>query len=160
MDLAHPLAVALGEIVVDGDNVHAVSGKTVEVGGQRCDQRLAFAGLHLGDAPLMQHDAADELNAVRTEPEHAVRCFTHGGKRLGQNVVKRFAVGKTPLELRRFRLKLGVAQRLILVLQRLDSVNDRVDALEFALRVGTEHFGEKSHNCKFLSWEHMNTNTV
>ena len=35
VDLAHPLGVALGEVVVDGDEVHALAGERVEVGGQR-----------------------------------------------------------------------------------------------------------------------------
>ncbi len=34
VDLAHPLAVTAGEIIVDGDDVHALAGQRVEVGGQ------------------------------------------------------------------------------------------------------------------------------
>ena len=57
VDLAHPLAVALGQVVVDGDDVHALAGQGVEVGGQGGHQGFAFTGLHFGDAPLMEHDA-------------------------------------------------------------------------------------------------------
>ena len=32
--LAHPLAVALGQVVVDGDDVHALAGQGVQVGGR------------------------------------------------------------------------------------------------------------------------------
>ena len=45
VDLAHPLRVAAGEVVVDGDDVHALAGERVEVGRQGRDERLAFAGL-------------------------------------------------------------------------------------------------------------------
>ncbi len=49
VDLAHPLGVALGEVVVDGDDVDAAAGEGVEVAGEGGDEGLAFAGLHLGD---------------------------------------------------------------------------------------------------------------
>ena len=49
VDLAHPLGVAAGEVVVDGDDVDALAGERVEIDGKRGDERLAFAGLHLGD---------------------------------------------------------------------------------------------------------------
>ena len=145
MDLAHPLAVALGEVVVDGDNVHAVSGKTVEVGGQRCDQRFAFAGLHLGDATLMQHDAADELNAVRTEPEHAVRRFTHGGKRLGQNVIQRLTLRQPRLEFLCFSAQGVVGERSVFVLQRHDGVYLPGELFDLALGARAEHLRKKTH---------------
>ena len=34
VELAHPLAVALGQIVVDGNDVHPFAGQGVQVGGQ------------------------------------------------------------------------------------------------------------------------------
>ncbi len=62
VDLAHPLGVALGEVVVDGDDVDAVAGERVEVAGKGGDEGLAFAGLHLGDLALVEDHAADELD--------------------------------------------------------------------------------------------------
>jgi hypothetical protein len=38
------------------------AGKRVQIDRQGGDERLAFAGLHLGDLALMQHHAADQLN--------------------------------------------------------------------------------------------------
>ncbi len=50
VDLAHPLAVALGQVVVDRDDVDAPARQRVEVGGEGGYQRFALTGLHLGDA--------------------------------------------------------------------------------------------------------------
>ena len=88
VDLAHPLTVAAGEVVVDGDDVHALAGERVEVGRQNGDEGLALAGLHLRDAALMQHDAADDLHAKRLHAEHAPRGLARRGKRLRQQVVE------------------------------------------------------------------------
>lgn len=52
VDLPHPLAIALGQVVIDGDDVHTLAGNGVEVTGKRRDERLAFAGLHLGNLTL------------------------------------------------------------------------------------------------------------
>ena len=149
--LAHPLAVALGKIVVHRDDVHAVSGERVEVSGESGDERFALAGLHLGDAPLMEHDAADELHAVGIKPEHAARGLAHGGKGLGQNVVERFTVGEPRLEFRRLGAQLLVRQGAVLVRHRLDLIDDRINALEFPLGVGAEELGDQSHIKNFLS---------
>ena len=62
VDLAHPLGVALGQVVVDGDDVDAVAGERVEVAGERGDEGFAFAGLHFGDLALVENHAADELH--------------------------------------------------------------------------------------------------
>ncbi len=100
--LAHPLAVAAGKIVVDSDYVYALTGQRVEIGGQDGHKGLALAGFHLGDASLMQDDAADKLHAEGLHPQHAPRRLAHGGKGLRQNVVQRLALGKAGFELTGF----------------------------------------------------------
>ena len=47
----------------------------------------------------MEHHAADELHAVGVQPQHAAGRLAHGGKRLRQDVVERFAALQTRLEL-------------------------------------------------------------
>ena len=71
VDPSHPLRVAAGQVVVHRDDVDALAGERVQVGGQGGDQRLAFAGLHLGDLAAVQDDAADQLHV---EVPHVQRC--------------------------------------------------------------------------------------
>jgi hypothetical protein len=73
VDGAHPLGVAAGQVVVDGDDVDAAAGQPVEGGGERRDEGLALAGLHLGDLALVQDDAAHHLDVEMAHP--SVRCI-------------------------------------------------------------------------------------
>ncbi len=49
IDSTHPLRVAKGQVVIDGDKVRALALQRVEVQRAGRHQRLAFAGLHLGN---------------------------------------------------------------------------------------------------------------
>ena len=93
VDLAHPLGVALGQIIVDGDDVDAVAGERVEIARQGGDQRLAFTGLHFGDLALVQNDAADQLDVEVAHVDDAPAGLAHDGKGLGQHVVERLLLG-------------------------------------------------------------------
>ena len=73
VDLPHPFGIALGEVVVHRHHVHAAPGERVQIDRQRRHQRLAFAGLHLRDAALVQDHAADELDVEMPLPERALR---------------------------------------------------------------------------------------
>ena len=136
--LAHPFAVAAGEIVVDGDDVHALSREGVEIGRQDGDEGLAFAGLHFGDAPLVEHDAADELDMEGLHAQHAPRGLAHSGEGLGQEVVGRLAVRETFLEFARHGLELVVAHRGEARLELFDRVGDRIYFLQFPVGIASE----------------------
>ena len=94
VDPAHPLRVAARQVVVDGDDVDALAVERVEVGGQGRDERLAFAGLHLGDLAAVQHDAADELHVEVPHVQHAAAGLADDGEGFGQQIVERLAVGE------------------------------------------------------------------
>jgi hypothetical protein len=96
---AHPLGVALGQVVVHRDDVDALAAEGVEVGRQRADQRLAFTGAHLGDVAEVQRGAAHELDVVVPLAQRALGGLAHRGERLRQQVVERLPVGQTLLEL-------------------------------------------------------------
>ena len=89
---AHPVRVALGQIIVDRDDVDALAGERVQIHGQRRDQRFAFAGLHFGDFAAMQHDAADQLDIEMPHVEDAAAGFAHGGEGGDQQIVERGAL--------------------------------------------------------------------
>ena len=88
VDLAHPLGVALGEVVVDGDDVDAVAGERVEIAGKRGDEGLAFAGLHLGDLAGVEDHAADELHIEVAHADGALAGLADDGEGLGEDVVE------------------------------------------------------------------------
>ena len=95
VDAAHPFGVALGQVVVDRDDVHALAFERVQIDGQRGDQRLAFTGSHFGDFAAMQNDAADQLHVEVPHVEDAAAGFAHDGEGLDQQVVERRALGES-----------------------------------------------------------------
>ena len=97
--MAHPLGVAAGEVVVHRHDVDALAFEGVEIDRQRGDQRLAFAGLHLGDLAAVQDHAALELDVERALAERALGGLADRGEGLDQEVVQGLALGQAFAEL-------------------------------------------------------------
>ena len=130
VDRAHPLRVAAGEIIVDGDHVDALAGERIQIDRKRGDQRFSFTGLHFRDPALVQDDAADELSVEVAHAERALRCFPDNGKSLGQEIVERFVALEPLLELVGLgpQLRVGQAGRCRSS-QRIDIVDQHLKAL-------------------------------
>ena len=88
VDRSHPLHVAAGEVVVDGDQVRALAAERVQVERERGDEGLPLARLHLGDAALVQHDPAEQLDVEVTEADGPPRRFADGGERLREDLLQ------------------------------------------------------------------------
>ncbi len=138
VDLPHPFGVALGEVVVDGDDMHAAPGQRVEIDGERGDQRLAFAGLHLGDLAFVQDHAADQLHVEMALADGALGGLAHGGEGRHQDVVERCAVGDLLLEVVGARPQRLVGELLQFGLQRIDRGHPRLIAANPPLIGGAE----------------------
>ena len=138
IDHAHPLGVAAGEVVVDGDDVHAPPGQRVEIDRQGGDQRLALAGLHLGNVALVQEDAADELHVERAQAERAAGRLAGVGEGLRKQVVQRLALGEPRLELGGLGEDALVGERLVLGLERVDPLDGGPGRLDPAVVGGAE----------------------
>jgi len=104
----HPVAVALHEVIVDGDHVALQALDDRHVAGQGGDDGLAFTGLHLGDAAFAQHHAADELHIERPGAERRPTLRVETAHRLVQ--------GEGDLDLHPGRRRLAAGQRLRLEL--------------------------------------------
>ena len=133
VDEAHPVGVAAGEVVVDGDDVDAAAGQRVEVDRQRRHQRLALAGLHLGDVALVQEDAADQLHVEGPQAEGAAGGLAGVGEGFGQQVVERLALLEPLAELGGPGLEPVVVEGLELRLERVDLLDQRADGLDPAI---------------------------
>ena len=152
VDLAHPFGVALGEIVVDRDHMHAASRQRIQIDRQGGDQGLAFAGLHLGDRALVQDHAADKLNIEMPLADRALAGLPHGGECLDQDVVERCAGGDLLLEILGARPQRVVGELLQVFLQRVDRGHARLIALDAPIVGGTKQFaGESADHAEVLN---------
>src|SRR5690606_16738312 len=59
----------------------------------RSDERLTLTGTHLGDAALVEGDAADHLYIEVPHPGHAARCLANRSESLGKNFVQDLLLG-------------------------------------------------------------------
>ena len=107
---AVPLGVALGEVVVDRDEVDALAGERVQIERQARDERLSFTGLHLGDVALVQDDAAHHLDVEDALVGLAQARLAHGGERLEEDVLELLAVREPLAELDRLPAQLVVGE--------------------------------------------------
>ena len=133
VDLAHPVGVAAGEIVVYGDDVDALSLECIEVDRERGDERLAFAGLHLGDLAAVERDATDQLDVVVALAERPDRRFSNRGKSFGDQLVELLAVGQPPPEKLGLAHELVVAQRGNIRLEAVDRIDIFAEAADIAI---------------------------
>ena len=139
VDLAHPGRVALGEIVVDGDDVHALAFQGVEIDRQCRDQGLALAGAHFGNLARVQNHAADQLHVVGAQPEHPARGLAHGRERFRQQTVQRGPFGEAPAKLFGPGTQLLVRQRLHFRFQRVDPGHRLAELAQDALVAAAEN---------------------
>ena len=136
----HPVGVAAGQIVVDGDHVHALALVGVEDHGDRRDQRLAFAGLHLGDVGVVQGHGADQLHVEGAQPQFAFRFLAGHRENFRQMPVKFGAAANVGLDLQSAGQDLFVAHGLDLRLQSVDLFDFPAVALQ-GVFVGIEPHG-------------------
>ncbi len=143
VDASHPLGVAARQVVVHRDNVDAFAFERVQVGGQGGDERLAFAGFHLGDAAQVEHRATDELDVEVPHVHRAPARLADHRKGFGHHVVERFAGGQASPELGRLAAQLFVGERLESRLERRHLLDDRAQLLQIAFVLGADDLREE-----------------
>ena len=99
VDGAHPIGVALREVFVDRDDVHALPRQGVEIRRQGRHERLALAGAHLRDATAVQGETADQLDIEMPHPEGSTSRLAHHGEGLWRELVQGLPGGEPSAEL-------------------------------------------------------------
>ena len=162
VELAHPLGVALGEVVVHRHHVNSSPAEGVEIDRERSHEGLAFAGRHFRDPATVQNHSAYELDIevdhVPRErlvadrdpaPNEVLRCGFHHRKRLGKKRVQLRCQGLRVLDFRKSLLPLGglgpealVRQILEPRLELVDAADNRLQPADFPLVLRTDDFLE------------------
>ena len=142
---AHPLRVALGEVVVDSDHMNTLAREGVEVRRQRRHQRLTLTSAHFGDVAEVESCPTHELNVVVPLAQGAPRSFSNGGEGFRQQHVERLTVGVALLVLVGQGSKFGVGVRLEVGLQGVDLGRDSSESLDDAAFAGAQDLVENGH---------------
>ncbi len=133
VNASHPLRVARSEVIVHRDDVDTLALDRVQIGGERCDKRLALTSAHLGDLATMQHDAANELNVEMPHFEHPDGRLAHGSERFGKDGVERPALVEHGAEPPGLRGQLLVRHRLHPLFERVDLGSELGDRLHITV---------------------------
>jgi hypothetical protein len=137
-----------------------LAGEGVQVERERGDEGLALAGRHLGDAALVQGDAANELDVeVDHVPgqlvvahddlaaDHAAGGVFDGGEGLGQDGVEFLALRDAGAEFNGLGAELLVGQRLVGLLEFVDARHDGAAFLDvFAVVPAGEFLKEEAEH--------------
>ena len=91
IDRRHPLGVAPRQVVVEGEDVDAAAGQRVERRRHHRRQRLALAGLHLGDRALVHGESGDDLLVEGPHAEEVARQLASQREELGSQRRQRLA---------------------------------------------------------------------
>ena len=143
VDRAHPVSIALREVLVDCYDMHAVAADRIEIGRQGCDERLAFTGAHLGDVAALQHHATNQLHVERAQTQRAPACFPGYGECLGQEVIQGFTARGALLEFIGLGAQRRIVESLQAFLERVDLVDGSAVLAQQSLVAAAENLGEK-----------------
>ena len=145
VDLAHPLRVAGGQVVVDGDHMDALARQRVEVHRQGGYQGLPFTRLHLGDPAEMEGHPSHQLDVEVALTDHPPGHLSDQGERFDQQVLEALPVVEALPEDAGHRLKLVVGARLHLRLEGVDQRHQFGQPTDFLSFSGAEDLGEHAH---------------
>ncbi|MCY1223428.1 hypothetical protein D9M72_355530 [compost metagenome] len=138
VDAAHGAGVALGEVVVDGNDMYAFAGECIQIDRKRRDEGFAFTGFHFGDRALVQDHAADELNVEGTQAEHAAGGFASNSKSRYQQVIERLAVGELLAEFHGLGGECLIRQSLHIGFKSVDGIHPDLVATHTAIVGGAK----------------------
>ncbi len=144
IDRPHPARVAPGQVVVDGDQVHALAGQGVQVQGQARHQGFALTGLHLGDLAEVQDHAAHQLDVEMPEADRAAAGLPADRERIDQQLVEVMPIAGALPELVRACPQGRVVEPFELGLQLGDGGRQRQVAPHLPL-VGVQQLGQVQH---------------
>ena len=140
VQLAHPLRIPAGQIVVDRDHMNTLARDGVEVGGQGRGQGLALACSHFGNFAVVQSNATGHLHIKVAHLHDALGPLAHDRECLWQQIVQALSSGRPLAEILCFISELVVCQAFESRLQCIDALNYFSVLLELTIVATAENF--------------------
>ena len=85
---AHPLRITVSQVVIDRNDVNALSLQCIQISGKCGHQGFTFTGTHLGDTALMQDHTTDQLHTEGLQAQYTIIRLTHNSKGLRKKVIQ------------------------------------------------------------------------
>ena len=133
VDTAHPLRIAAREVVVDGDDVHALAFEGVEIRRSVATSVLPSPVFISAILPLCRTAPPMSWTSKCRMFKHAAACFADDREGFGHHVVQRFTLGQPFPECGRLGAELFVGESLDRRLECVDLSDDRTQTLELPL---------------------------
>ena len=95
MDLSHPLRITLCQIIIDRNDMYALSFQRIQISRQCGNKCLTFTGTHFSDTSLVQDNTTNELYPVMLHIQNTFTCLTDCSKCLRQKIIKCLTFRKT-----------------------------------------------------------------
>ena len=130
IDRTHPLGIAPGQIVVEGQDVRAAIGEGIERRRHHRRQRLPFSSQHLHDIPVVERERRDDLLVEGTLPERAARRLADQREERRPKRLARLAAAGPGVERPAATEELLVREPATLTLEGGDGGERRLIALE------------------------------
>ena len=140
MNLAHPFRISFGKVIIDRDNMNALSFQRIQIRRQRGYQRFTFTGLHLGNSSLMKNNTADQLYPVMFHAKHTKSRFPDNRKSFRKQIIQCFSLLQT------FFKNTGPAAKFFIGKLRhhrfksFNLVHNRINPFQFSLAVSSQNF--------------------
>ncbi len=152
VQLAHPARVAGGQVVVHGHDVDAPAREGVQVDRHRRHQRLALAGLHLGDPAEVQGHPAHQLDVEGALPEDPPRPLPDHREGLDEEIVQALAPVEPLLELDGAVAERLVGEALHLLFEGVDHGHELGQTPNLLALAGPEDLGQHTHGFSDPTW--------
>ncbi|MNH01981.1 hypothetical protein D3C79_612070 [compost metagenome] len=134
--------VTLGQVVVDGNHVHATAAQGVQIGRQGCGQGFTFTGTHLGDTAVVEHHPAQQLYVEVTHAEDSLTGLTHYGEGFRDQAFQHFALFQTRAEFIGLGLQFAIRQFFHVWFHTVDHLNRFAHAAQGTIVAATKNFGQ------------------
>ena len=98
IDLSHPFAVALCQVIIDRNDVNAFPFQGIQVNRSGSYQGFTFTGTHFSNITAVENNTANQLHIEMAHAQYATGRFADNCKGFRKDIVQCFALGQTSLE--------------------------------------------------------------
>ena len=123
----HPLGITLCKVIVNGNDVNALTLKCVKISRKCRNESFTFTCSHLGDTSLMQEYTTDKLNTEMLHSENTLCSFSYNREGFYQEIIECLSILQSLLKLICFSLQLVIRQLLHVLIKSFYLIYDRIN---------------------------------